>query len=319
MARGDTHHDPTVARVVAMNYAMCDQSLNGINGFLKQSQQPNYDLMYPTPEESNADKGLKNRTQTYYYNHRDTNGGRFKALNCIRAAEANADAANGQVLHEVFEGKRLVDLADNITAVPSLSTDDISAYAFVNRTTGELVESTADRRRQVEEALAARAPFAENGGSIFDGANSGAAAPAAMPAPSAVPIEDVLGVLAISFLPPSTQHGSVRDALRNNPSAVAFAAMSEEMAQQQAATAAAAATLPSGGAVGSGSGAWSGMGSGGLIERSEDDLLGMLAHLPASVLNGSVRDALRIDPSGLRLAAIAMWMLKEKRQGQMQT
>ena len=40
----------------------------------------------------------------------------------------------------------------------------------------------------------------------------------------------------------------------------------------------------------------------------------MLAHLPASVLDRPVRDALRIDPSGLRLAAMATWMLKERRQ-----
>ena len=310
MARGEAHHDPTVARVVAMNYAMCDQSLNGIKGRLKgPSEMPNYDLMYPTPEEENADEGLKDRTGKYYIKNRDTDLCRFKAMNCIRAAQGTA-----VVVGTVMEGKRLIDLADGITAVPSLSSDAISAYAFVKRTTGELVESTADRRRQVEGALASHAPFAENGGSA-NGANSGATPPATMPSSSAPPAQDILGVLAISVLPPSAQHGTVRDALRNNPSAVAFAAASEEMAQQQAATAAA---LPSGEAMSGGSGAWSGMGSGGLIGRSEDDLLGMLAHLPASVLDGSVRDALRIDPSGLRLAAMATWMLKERRQGQMQ-
>ena len=160
-----------------------------------------------------------------------------------------------------------------------------------------------------------------NGGSVV-GANSGStplAAMPAMPAPSAVPIQDVFGVLAILVLPPSAQHGAVREALRNNPAAVAFAAASEEMAQQQA-------TAAAGGALGSSTtvSAASMVGSGGLIGvSSEDDLLTMLADLPASVLDGSVldgsvRDALRIDPSGLRLAAMAMLMLKERRQGQMQ-
>ena len=173
-------------------------------------------------------------------------------------------------------------------------------------------------------ALATRAslPSCASANSIV-GTNSGSTPLAAVP--SAVPIQDVLGVLAISVLPPSARHGTVRDALRNNPSAIAFAAASEEMAQQQAT--AAAATLPSGEAGGSGSGALgsstavsaaSMVGSGGLIFLPREDLLGMLADLPASVLDGSVRDALRIDPSGLRLAAMAMWMLKEGRQRQMQ-
>ena len=110
---GEAHHDPTVARVVAMNYAMCDQSLNGIGGLKGPSEMPNYDLMYPTPEEHLADPRLKNRTQTYYTKKRDRNDCRLKALKCIRAAKGT-----DVVIGTVMEGKRLVDLAENITAVP---------------------------------------------------------------------------------------------------------------------------------------------------------------------------------------------------------
>ena len=301
--------------MLARCFALLDPRTRDLD-FEKASQKPGYALMYP----SDKPKRERNNQNKQWLRQKGNTVASQSSLKCIREAEANADAASGQVLNKVFEGKRLVDLADDITAVPSLSSDAISAYAFIKRYTGELVESTADRRRQVEEALATRAPFAENGGSIVDGANSGATAQAAMPSAvtSTPPAQDILEMLSVLVLPRSTQHGSVRDALRNNPSAVVFAAMSEEMAQRQTA-AATAATLPSGETEGSGSGAWSGMTSGGLIVRSEDDLLGMLANLPASVLDGSVRDALRSDPSGLRLAAMAMWMLKERRQGQMQT
>ena len=149
------YFNPADPMMLARCYARLDPRTRD-RTFEPASKQPNYALMYPSDEPE--DERTK---QNGRWKRQQNNAGRMSSLNCIRAAEANADAANGQVLDEVFEGKRLVDLADGITAVPSLSSDDISAYAFV-RNTGELVQSTEGLRRQVEEALAARAAAAGN-------------------------------------------------------------------------------------------------------------------------------------------------------------
>ena len=167
MGRNDAYHDPTNARVVAMNFAICDQSLNGISGLKRISNMPNYDLMYPSEKEHLADSRLRDNTGRYYKDNRHKNSVRFSALNCIRAAEGTA-----VVVGTVLEGKRLIDLADNITAVPSLSTDDISAYAFV-RNTGELVEQTEELRQELRAALGPNAPAgAAEGGAAHDDDNN---------------------------------------------------------------------------------------------------------------------------------------------------
>ena len=219
----------------------------------------------------------KENTINHYYCDRGRHGDnahRVEIIAYLRGVHAAAAVPGGPPLPPAAVGKIPADLVQNganIIAVPDLGSARAEDYSFFETNTGEPVEQTQALIALLRAALAPRASAVGlGGGGIFDGANSGATPPATMPSSSAPPAQDILGVLAISVLPPSAQHGTVRDALRNNPSAVAFAAASEEMAQQQAATAAA---LPSGEAMSGGSGAWSGMGSGGLIGRSEDDLL----------------------------------------------
>ena len=151
----NNYYAATDLSCVLAAFARCDAETRVLS-FERASQvHPNYSAMYVKHCNQNRQWG---RTK-------NDDEGRRRSLGCIRQAEANADAAGGQVLDPALEGKRLVTLADGITAVPSLASD---VYAFVREATGELVQPTEELLNQLQTALGTNAPA---GGANGGGAN----------------------------------------------------------------------------------------------------------------------------------------------------